>query len=89
MRAHLDLQIDLLAEREMTAVLRLLQDVVAHLGVPTSITPAQVRDLGKTTDLDILTARMAALVDEPKPRRHHDDAEASTGRPADAPRTPD
>ena len=31
-RAHLDLQIDLLAEREMTAVLQLLQDIVAHLG---------------------------------------------------------
>ena len=34
MRAHLNLQIDLLAEREMTAVLRLLQDLTAHSGVP-------------------------------------------------------
>jgi uncharacterized membrane protein len=29
-RSHLDLQIDLLAEREMTAVLQLLQDIASH-----------------------------------------------------------
>ena len=29
-RSHLDLQIDLLAEREMTAVLQLLQDIAQH-----------------------------------------------------------
>ena len=40
-RSHLDLQIDLLAEREMTAVLRLLQDIAQHLAVPTSATPEQ------------------------------------------------
>ena len=32
-RSHLDLQIDLLAEREMTAVLQLLQDIARHLEV--------------------------------------------------------
>ena len=62
MRAHLNLQIDLLAEREMTAVLRLLQDLTAHLGVTTSVTREQVRDLAKKTDLDLLTSRMDALV---------------------------
>jgi uncharacterized membrane protein len=62
MRAHLNLQIDLLAEREMTAVLRLLQDLSAHLGVLTSVTREQVRDLAKKTDLDLLTSRMDALV---------------------------
>ena len=62
MRSHLNLQIDLLAEREMTAVLRLLQDLAAHLGVPTSVTRDQVRDLAKKTDLDLLTRRMDALV---------------------------
>ena len=62
MRAHLNLQIDLLAEREMTAVLRLLQDLSAHLGVLTSVTRDQVRDLAKKTDLDLLTSRMDALV---------------------------
>src|ERR1700704_1957978 len=50
-RSHLDLQIDLLAEREMTAVLQLLQDIAQHLEVRTSGTPEQLRDLMKKTDL--------------------------------------
>ncbi len=32
-RSHLDLQIDLLVEREMTAVLQLLEDIALHLEV--------------------------------------------------------
>ena len=63
-RSHLDLQIDLLAEREMTAVLRLLQDIAAHLKVETSITSDQLRDLAKRTDLHQLTGRMAEFDDE-------------------------
>jgi len=50
-RSHLDLQIDLIAEREMTAVLQLLQDIAGHLKVRTSVTPEQLRDLMKKTDL--------------------------------------
>ena len=60
-RSHLDLQIDLLAEREMTAVLQLLQDVARHLQVQTSVTPDQLRDLAKQTDLRRLTNRMEEL----------------------------
>jgi uncharacterized membrane protein len=57
-RGHLDLQIDLLAEREMTAVLRLLQDIAAHLKVPNTVTPDEIRDLVIETDLQGLTRRM-------------------------------
>lgn len=64
-RSHLDLQIDLLAEREMTAVLRLLRDIASHLKVETSITSEQLRDLAKRTDLHQLTSRMAEFDDEP------------------------
>jgi hypothetical protein len=46
-----DLQIDLLAEREMTAVLQLLQDTARHLDVETTVTSEQLRDLMKKTDL--------------------------------------
>jgi uncharacterized membrane protein len=58
-RSHLDLQVDLLAEREMTAVLRLLQDLTTHLGVKVSVTPAQLRDMAKKTDIP----RLAQTVD--------------------------
>jgi uncharacterized membrane protein len=65
-RAHLDLQIDLLAEREMTAVLRLLQDIAGHLGARVSITPAQIRDLAKKTDLHALTTRVDEIPEDEK-----------------------
>jgi uncharacterized membrane protein len=62
-RSHLDLQVDLLAEREMTAVLQLLQDIASHLRVETSVTPQQLRDLMKKTDLKRLTNRMEELAE--------------------------
>ena len=62
-RSHLDLQIDLLAEREMTAVLQLLQDIAGHLEVRTTVTTEQLRDLMKKTDLHRLTDRMDELAE--------------------------
>jgi uncharacterized membrane protein len=62
-RSHLDLQIDLLAEREMTAVLQLLQDIARHLDVKTAVTPEHLRDLMKKTDLQRLTTRMDELAE--------------------------
>lgn len=57
-RAHLDLQINLLAEREMTAVLQILQDIASHLDVKETVTPDQIRDLASKTDLKSLTHKM-------------------------------
>ena len=57
-RAHLDLQINLLAEREMTAVLRLLQDIATHLDIRVTVTPDQIRDLAKETDVHALTHKL-------------------------------
>ena len=63
-RSHLDLQIDLLAEREMTAVLQVLQDIARHLEGQTTVTPEQLRDLmKKKTDLRRLTNRMEELAE--------------------------
>lgn len=57
-RAHLDLQVDLLAEREMTAVLQLLQDITNHFGVRVTLSPDQIRDLTKKTDVHNLTDKI-------------------------------
>ena len=62
-RSHLDLQVNLLAEREMTAVLQLLQDIARHLDVHTTVSPEQLRDLVKKTDLPHLTNRMEELAE--------------------------
>ena len=58
LRANLDLQIDLLVEREMTTVLHLLNDIVKHLKVDTDITTDQIADLIKKTDVNALAARV-------------------------------
>jgi uncharacterized membrane protein len=60
-RAHLDLQIDMLAEREMTAVLRLLLDTARHLDVKLSLTEDQMADLVKKTDVRRITAALEKL----------------------------
>jgi uncharacterized membrane protein len=57
-RALLDLQIDLLAEREMTAVLQLLEDIAAHLQVQTTVTPEERDDLINKTDVGKLAAKV-------------------------------
>jgi len=60
-RSQLDLQVNLLAEKEMTAVLVLLQDIAKHMHVKVSLTPDYVRDLAKTTDIHKLTQRLEEL----------------------------
>jgi uncharacterized membrane protein len=85
-RSHLDLQIDLLAEREMTAVLQLLQDIVRHLDVETSVTPEELRELMNKTDVQWLATRTEELAgpsdespkDAEKPESRDD--ESSTTR---------
>jgi len=59
LRANLDLQIDLLVEREMTAVLQLLKDIATHLNVDTHVTSDKLSDLIKKTDV----TRLADEVD--------------------------
>jgi len=54
LRANLDLQIDLLVEREMTAVLQLLRDIASHLDVDTHVTTDKLSDLIKKTDIKTL-----------------------------------
>ena len=58
LRANLDLQIDLLVEREMTAVLQLLKDIATHLKVDTEVTTDQISDLIKKTDVKKLADDM-------------------------------
>jgi len=63
-RAQLDLQVDMLAEREMTAVLVLLHDVARHLHVKTSISAEMLRDLTEKTDIQTLTAKLKNIPED-------------------------
>jgi len=62
-RAQLDLQIDLLAEREMTAVLVMVADLARHMKAPLSLTPEQIRDLAQRTDVRSLVSELERLPD--------------------------
>jgi uncharacterized membrane protein len=57
-RAHLDLQIDLLAEREMTAVLQLLRSIAERLGVEHTVDAPRIEELSKETDVHELTSKL-------------------------------
>ena len=57
-RAHLDLQIDLLAEREMTAVLQVVQDIATKLGVQHTGGSPRIQELSKETDVHELTTKL-------------------------------
>ena len=57
-RAHLDLQINLLAEREMTAVLRQLQVIAAHLGVPHAAGSPRIDELAQETNVRELASKL-------------------------------
>jgi uncharacterized membrane protein len=62
-RAQLDLQIDLLAEREMTAVLVMVADLARHMKAPLSLTAEQIRDLAQKTDVHNLVSELERLPD--------------------------
>ena len=58
LRANLNLQIDLLTEREMTAVLHLLKDIAAHLDVKTSVGQEELSELIEKTDVQELASQV-------------------------------
>jgi uncharacterized membrane protein len=61
-RAHINLQVSLLAERESTRILRVLQDVAQELGVRHD--DDEARQLAESTDLPSLARELKATLPE-------------------------
>jgi uncharacterized membrane protein len=78
-RSHLDLQVNLLAEREMTAVLQLLEDIATHFKVQTSVRASEIRDLAQKTDLYGLTQRMEELAESQPATPPHEPRQSPGG----------
>jgi uncharacterized membrane protein len=57
-RAHLDLQVDLLAEQEMTLILEMLREVCEHLGLEQTIRSRKFIELAQRTDIGQLAERV-------------------------------
>jgi uncharacterized membrane protein len=57
-RAHLDLQIDLLAEQEMTVVMRMLREICEHFDLKQTMASEEFRALIERTDVRDLAERV-------------------------------
>jgi uncharacterized membrane protein len=51
-RGHLDLQINLLAEKEATKVIQMLQRMSKHLGIKDQVMDPEVQELSKDTEVE-------------------------------------
>jgi uncharacterized membrane protein len=50
-RSHLDLQVSMLSEQELTTILQMLHKLCQHMGVDVDATKQQVQSFSKTTDV--------------------------------------
>jgi len=62
LRAHLDLQINLLAEKEMTMVLQMLQRISTRLGI--RLAGADIEELSEETSLEVLASELREKLPE-------------------------
>jgi uncharacterized membrane protein len=62
LRAHLDLQINLLSEREMTLVLQLLQRISTRLGV--RLSGEEIDELSEETSVEALATELRDILPE-------------------------
>jgi uncharacterized membrane protein len=63
-RAHLDLQINVLAEQEMTLMLRMLERLAEHFHLPPVEALPEDAELKKTTDLEALVNDIDRMLDQ-------------------------
>jgi hypothetical protein len=64
-RAHLDLQLDLLEEQELTAILRMVQALCKKQGVDVVARDLQIEQLVKHTDVKHLAVALEEHLPDP------------------------
>ena len=57
-RSHLDLQVGMLSEQEVTTVLQMLQKLCQHMGVNVDSSRQEVQSFTKTTDVRKLASEL-------------------------------
>jgi uncharacterized membrane protein len=55
LRNHLNLQVDLLAEKEITKVLQMVRAICGHMGLQDIAGDKEIRDLSQTTSIESLS----------------------------------
>jgi uncharacterized membrane protein len=57
-RSHLDLQVGMLSEQELTTILQMLQKLCQHVGVNVDSSKQEVQSFSKTTDVHKLASEL-------------------------------
>ena len=63
-RSHLDLQVGMLSEQELTTILQMLQKLCQHLGVNVDSSKQEVQSFSKTTDVHKLASELEEKLPE-------------------------
>jgi uncharacterized membrane protein len=63
-RSHLDLQVGMLSEQELTTILQMLQKLCQHVGVNVDSPKQEVQSFSKTTDVHKLASELADKLPE-------------------------
>ena len=63
-RSHLDLQVGMLAEQELTTILQMLQKLCQHAGVNVDSSKQEIQSFSKTTDVHKLASELADKLPE-------------------------
>lgn len=58
-RSHIDLQVGMLSEQELTTILQMLQKLCHHMGVNVESSKEEVQSFSKTTDVHKLASELA------------------------------
>src|SRR3984885_3865191 len=68
-RSHLDLQVSMLSEQELTTILQMLQKLCQHVGVNVESSKQEVQSFSKTTDVHKLASELEDKLPEEQPAR--------------------
>ena len=63
-RSHLDLQVGMLSEQELTTILQMLQKLCQHVGVNVDSSKQEVQSFSKTTDVHKLASELQEKLPE-------------------------
>src|SRR3984885_4600669 len=63
-RSHLDLQVSMLSEQELTMILQMLQKLCQHAGVNVDSSRQEIQSFSKTTDVTKLASELEAKLPE-------------------------
>lgn len=63
-RNHLDLQINLLTEKEVTKVIQMLERISAHMGIEEQVTDVETKELGRITAIGELARELEQKLPE-------------------------